>query len=206
MTDWIANGEPGSSVRPKLNALEHPIASPASITDPVLWLDFTIPSDSFEVRISIQGLRMVTGSGADSMDFAVSTDGETFLNDTENFDSYSIASMARGSGSASQPAKAFSGADGLGYLTWNSVDENIPMDMEIVINPGGNGDGALITTEARITSILGPEISFAWSRLLDTTDRITTLRILPGYGNGDANPPTKGNTFTAGRYRVFGVG
>lgn len=85
MTDWIANGESGSSVRAKLNSLTVPISS-VSVTAPVEYLDVALPSGYSEFMLRVRGLRV---SDSDMLAALVSiTSGVSFYSDNLNNDTY----------------------------------------------------------------------------------------------------------------------
>jgi len=143
--------------------------------------------------------------------FAVSVDGgETFLCDVDNYDTYNAFSMYFWSGTIISNQGGSYVWDSLAYSDYpTETNQNVTL----FITPGSDTHSPIIQFTATtyddsffaITKDIG---SFFWlnpnAAIQPPAAPINVIRILP-YGNGDCNPPTSGDTFTANYYFLWGI-
>jgi hypothetical protein len=191
-----------------------------AITDPVEFVDVQLPGGYFIFTLYFSGFRFDVLDDYVALGFSYDG-GETFLCDTENFDTYVYSLLAffdnqdtlltraalNISDTLIEPFHLYAGGFGPGagpqgmfYLTFTpgSSSDLTMGEMRGYSFP----DVGMVGGDAMQTLSLVGLNPFA--TIPPTPARATTMRILPD-GNGDINPPTSGNRIIAGTYTLFGV-
>lgn len=189
------------------------LISSGTITDPVEFLDITLPDGYTSYHLKI--LQFVL-STADALCGAFSIDkGTTFYNDNVHHDSYDLIAEFAIIEGTSLPAVSYSGGqrwDSLMYILAN-VGTNSVYDGDIEIIPGdttypartscsnGIGQNILTNKAAKLASV---NLVSLTATIPPVLKRANLLRLLP-YGTGYCNPPTSGETIDGGSWTIFGV-
>lgn len=183
----------------ELDAESMELIESGTISSPVEYLDIDLPSgyDLFKAFLC-----QAMGDGNNRPTFALSDDGGvTFYADDANFDSYRTERFSEFAGSPS--VDSFD--DSLGYLSNRGPANTAAITIEMTIAPGGTGLNAIVHWGTFFYGASNARAEYGTVQLLDATGRINAIRLLPSYGNGDANPPTIGQHFTAGSYFLYGI-
>lgn len=181
-----------------------------TITDPVEFLDITLAAGYELFQLVVTGLLFDT---FDYLAGAFSTDGgTTFINDS-NSDNYLFNGiLVAGSNVA---VSGFGFADGgINLSTRQIVDALRPLSLDMTIYPGDTTNYARVhfTTFCFHSTSVRNDLDYidGWGTvnpgaiIPPLPARINMIRFLPG-GNDDVNPPTSGETITAGSWTLLGV-
>lgn len=187
-----------------------PISS-GKITTPVEYFDVALPSGYYGYLFL--GLGIVV-SDEDLLAAAFSPDdGSTFHNDTTNFDTYiqtEVVSEMLANGTRLPPANGGT-VDSLFYPFFASGGGE-PFNTAMFIYPGESGTRAQVfglqhmqrTNTPDATPFLTSFLCLTGAVLATAMGRQNLMRVLP-YGNGDAAPPTSGETLSAGSWTLLGL-
>jgi hypothetical protein len=204
---WISDGEAGSAVRAKLNSLMVPIGDPSVVTDPVAYVDVTLPSGySPFFRMELEDLRMDDGGPA-RQSLMLSSDGVDF-GDTDNWDSYIgwlKTDWAHTYQFPPESTATFDGShteifQGVGYSAILNDDTTASLTGQINVFAGSSTAHAIVAASLASNYLIdaaedvaGEQTLFAlnsyWTLNAHATipilpARMTTIRFLPSFGSG----------------------
>lgn len=199
----------GTSATTAASGME--LLASGTITDPVEYFDLTLPDGYPCFRLVFSDLFL---SATDYFSFAISYDaGATFVNDIINFDSYQFLQFRR-YGNDNEGAvnilDATNGTDALiGMSDLQAPAADIGMSMSLDIFPGSASElmyvvGHSVSFKPDIYYNSGVIYLSPYATTPPVKARINLLRFVP-YGNGDVDPPTSGETITAGTYFLWGT-
>lgn len=190
------NGDPGNAGMELIDS--------GTISSPVEYLDIDLPSG-----YSFWQLYLVHWVLDDSPAGAFSTDGgETFLNDTDNFDTYRTRNGIFG---VTNTLLNSTSEDALFAFGDNVQNAGGSVNVVLTIYPGSaalfpsvmedncSSEGGAASQRGVVLHELKTNATVP-----PVAARINHLRISP-YGNGDIDPPTGGGTIDAGSYFLYGV-
>lgn len=155
-----------------------------------LWFDVVIPPTGAAFRFRAFGIDAGAFCAAFSYD-----DGDTFVADAEEYDSYLYAFSSITFSSPTVAVRAQ--ADSLVVFSQQSPGSGLSNYVEFVLLPGTD---TLLTQLIQITSTMGVGTRTEYGSASLNPDaavppvpaRATTIRFTPYGGNGDANPPGSG--------------
>jgi hypothetical protein len=176
-----------------------------TITTPVEYVDIALPSTFSIFNLSVVNLVL---SVDDAPYAALSPDnGATFYNDTLGFTSYVSAlygdEVFDGGASSTVDARSDPGDSLFSFGAYtNGVG---PFHIRALIYPGETGAFASVLSQCSIRQPTPAALACTnGSSFLTTSGRQNLMRVQP-WGNGDCNPPTSGETMTAGTFLLSGV-
>lgn len=218
MSNWIANGESGASVRAKLNSLMIPISSGKELT-PVEFFDIALPAGYDSFLLYVNGIQLsnlqVTGS-RDFIGFTFSDDGGvTFHNGATDYGYAMIGTIATTGAFESLWDGGF--FDKMAYIApfqtvrGDAPDPPNPTCGMINIFPGDGINSAILNVNS-ISTLKGyfgnaggaAAFGSGMNYLNGIATRQNAMRIQPS-GNEDANPPTSGETISIASWMLFGM-
>jgi hypothetical protein len=189
-----------------------------TITTPRAYTDLTLPAGYSSFRLLIQDMFF---SVSDYLVLGFSQDGgSTFINDTIHYDSYVTAfNLLEGTFPANtgknQPGAILDST--LDLFTFQDPSSSVSDGFNAIIDifPGSSNSLAKISVPASTSFSTSGGDRFAdfmtgygglnpGATVPPSFTRVTTIRFCPN-GNGDLNPPTSGETITAGSYILWGV-
>ncbi len=192
-----------------------------TITTPLAYFDLALPAGYVSFLIELTNIFLST---PDAFELSISQNGGTsFINDPTNFDTYSMVGnevFVPFTAPITLAGGIVGNSDSLVDLVALTVPTQVDgidfgISSEIRLFPGSAsalpsgrsrstwekniGTGAPNLGFTDISFVLNPAATIP-----PTKARVTTVRFQP-YGNGDANPPTSGQTITAGTYVLWGI-
>ncbi len=186
------------------------LISRVEVSSPVEYVDVALPAGYSSFLLLGDDVRFDT---ATYLAFAASADGGVnFYNDTDEFDTYKLGWEI--SGDVDNTMTWFDFPDAVGALTIadQAISSYTPTCFECWLFPGSASKSIMARSRSivRITdgsktrqggyfSELNPDATIP-----PALARINFIRLLP-YGNGDVDPPTSGDTITAGTLTLFGI-
>lgn len=189
-----------------------------TITSPIAYLDLALPAGYTSFRLLLGDFFV---SATDDIAMAFSVDGgATFLNDTTNFDTYCQSYLETPGNSVAAGGTALTEKfdDSLLDVTPNMDVPGIGLgiNLDAIIVPGSGSSYAYCSAAASSFGINGggapAGMTFTdgfysinpLATVTPTKQRVNYMRVQP-YGNGHANPPSSGETCTAGSYILWGI-
>lgn len=179
-----------------------------SVSAAVEFFDVLLPAEYSRFSLKLTGFFV---SAIDAIAFALSVDGgTTFYNDSINFDSYFSQYTLLQGGPGPTTVIGQAATDAL-IAAWQYQDPaaDIGSMINLDISPGAAGlfasmfTTALVFTESDDQAVT-QGATIVWPSSGELPGRVNLIRVQP-YGNGDCNPPTSGETITAGSWALYGV-